>query len=196
MAAIKKMLISTKIRDRISTMFYESFWLATSAAAPVIALAAVVSIPDSTNTASVAAFRSKATVGALQPMIDRLRNELEQVKASRNKLTDPVSLELQSSPDITAIQTELDSAMESLEDNDRYAEVTRRAAMNAVWSSINVLVQSGLLAVSLTALAYDRDIVPPWLAIVLAVGGLLLLAWTVVSGAAIRSQIDQRDKPT
>lgn len=48
----------------------------------------------------------------------------------------------------------------------------------------NLIVQAGLLAVSLSALAYRRDVMPAWVAIVLAVGGILLLAWS--TGMAVQ----------
>ena len=41
------------------------------------------------------------------------------------------------------------------------------------------MIQAGLLAVSLTALGYERDVMPLWVAIVLAVSGILLLALIV-----------------
>ena len=44
---------------------------------------------------------------------------------------------------------------------------------------VNVLLRAGLLAVSLTALSYGRNVMPPWVAVVMAVGGILLLAITV-----------------
>ncbi len=42
----------------------------------------------------------------------------------------------------------------------------------------NLIIQAGLLAVSLYALASKQDIIPLWLAICLATGGILLLALT------------------
>jgi hypothetical protein len=53
--------------------------------------------------------------------------------------------------------------------------VTRR---NVRLCYANLITQAALLAVSLATLAYSRDFVPPWLAIVVAVGGVGLLAWT------------------
>jgi hypothetical protein len=50
----------------------------------------------------------------------------------------------------------------------------------------DVTVQAGLLGVSLSALAAGRNVMPPWVAVVLAVGGILLLALTLVWGAALR----------
>jgi hypothetical protein len=51
--------------------------------------------------------------------------------------------------------------------------VTRR---NVRLCYANLIAQAALLAVSLAALAYSRDFVPPWLAIIVAVGGVGLLA--------------------
>jgi hypothetical protein len=42
----------------------------------------------------------------------------------------------------------------------------------------NLIVQAGLLTVSLSALAYQRELIPAWVAIALAAGGILLLAWS------------------
>jgi len=52
-----------------------------------------------------------------------------------------------------------------------------------VWGTtlVNLVVQAGLLAVSLSALAYQQNVMPPWLAIFLAVGGILLLAWSTTT---------------
>lgn len=41
---------------------------------------------------------------------------------------------------------------------------------------VNLIIQAALLAVSLSALAYDQDIMPLWLAVILATGGIVLLA--------------------
>lgn len=55
----------------------------------------------------------------------------------------------------------------------------------------NLIAQAVLLAVSLAALACNRDVVPPWLAIVVTVGGVGLLAWTLLRGAAIRPDAER-----
>ena len=52
-------------------------------------------------------------------------------------------------------------------------------------STLNVFMQAGLLAVSLSALATGRNIMPPWVAIVLAVSGILLLSEILRRSAAI-----------
>jgi hypothetical protein len=71
---------------------------------------------------------------------------------------------------------------------ERAVQVTRR---NVRLCYANLIVQAALLAVSLAALAYTRDFVPPWLAIVVAVGGVALLAWTLLRGAGIRAMVEK-----
>jgi hypothetical protein len=66
--------------------------------------------------------------------------------------------------------------------------VTRR---NVRLCYANLIAQAALLAVSLAALVYSRDFVPPWLAIVVAVGGVALLAWTLLRGTAIRDEVER-----
>lgn len=70
----------------------------------------------------------------------------------------------------------------------RSVRVTTR---NARLCFANLIVQAALLAVSLAALAYGRDFVPPWLAIVVAVGGVALLAWTQLRGTGIRTEVER-----
>jgi hypothetical protein len=67
-------------------------------------------------------------------------------------------------------------------------KVTRR---NVRLCYANLMAQAALLAVSLAALAYSRDFVPPWLAIIVAVGGVGLLAWNLLRGAGIRYWVER-----
>jgi hypothetical protein len=90
--------------------YHEAFWVVTGTAAPVIALAAVVALPD------------VATLRAL--------------------------------------------------------------------GQVNVIVQAGLLGLSLSALATGGNVTPPWVASVLAVGGILLLAWSLRRSDAIRQKLE------
>ena len=69
--------------------------------------------------------------------------------------------------------------------NTRKNQVTRLVTLRYQLTMSGVL---GLLALSLTALTYNRDLVPPWVAITMAVGGILLLAWTLVAGASFREE--------
>ena len=50
----------------------------------------------------------------------------------------------------------------------------------------NVWLQAALLAVSLVSLARKGNLVPPWIAIVAAVGGLLLLAYSALGAVQLR----------
>jgi len=115
--------------------YHESFWLATGAAAPVIALAAVVALSD-------------------------------------------------------ALQTERDAKSPY----GIWAASWGTATVTSMISILNVIVQAALLAVSLSALAYGQNVMPPWVAIVLAVGGILLLGWTLAIGAAIRRKLGELEK--
>lgn len=55
------------------------------------------------------------------------------------------------------------------------------------WGAIgNVVLRAGLLAMSLLALAYNRNVLPQLAAIVLAVSGILLLALIVSAVPAYR----------
>lgn len=123
--------------------FHESFWAATSAVAPVIALAAVVALPDAAT------------------LIGRANSILQGTLR-------------QSSNEYAGQETFL--AMRARE--------TRHWAWIAWLATLaNMMIQAGLLTVSLCALAYRQDIVPLWLAIVLATGGILLLAWSTFVSA-------------
>jgi len=72
--------------------------------------------------------------------------------------------------------------------------LSAKAATIRTRTLINVIVQAGLLAVSLSALAAQRNVMPPWIAIVLATGGILLLAWTLWRGATLKKTMDKLDK--
>ena len=133
--------------DTAAVAFHESFWVATSAVAPVIALAAVVALPDASTMVDVTA-RSRRTIHP----VDRV----------------PF----------------------------RFVFATRRTVVRlARWWSLliwgttifNLIAQAGLLAVSLWALAYNQDVMPPLAGIALAAGGILLLALT----ATVASNFDR-----
>jgi hypothetical protein len=133
--------------------YIKEFWLATAAAAPVIALAAVAALPDTSAVVDVAS--------------KRLR------EAERNRLPDPGH--------------GLDRLGYLADIADVFPTIDRWGAL-LLWGTTiaNLLVQAGLLAVSLSALAYEQNVIPVWASIVMAVGGILLLAWTITSGAGFR----------
>jgi hypothetical protein len=63
-----------------------------------------------------------------------------------------------------------------------------------VVATVNLLLQAGLLAVSLVSVAGQENLIPPWLAIVAAVGGLLLLAISSVFlpiGPQVKQALDR-----
>jgi hypothetical protein len=129
---------------------HESFWVATAAAAPVIALTAIVALPDT----SVVVER-----------VSRYRQE--------NK-----------NPSIPA----RDRNRQPLIVDYLWSRKMAYAWSQLVWmmSVVNLLLQATLLAMSLWALAYDQEVIPPWAAIVFSAGGLLLLTWSSTSAAAFR----------
>lgn len=155
--------------------FHESFWLATSAAAPVIALAVVVALPGSLI--SVKAIAGLRLLRAVD--LNRRAAELggESEASSLADSAKSLGLERLTEEDLESIEELAEPGTSAL-----YTS----AKVNRLLSLGNLIIQAGLLAVSLAALAYDRDVIPPWAAIILAVGGILLLAWTSVAEATIR----------
>jgi hypothetical protein len=142
--------------------FHENFWLAASAAAPVITLAIVVVIPDA------AGIRFRAA-----------RRERELLDLARTSFD--TSKEVPSGPDRAALRRQL----------MRLGWAARATRRNVRLCYANLIAQAALLAVSLAALAYNRDFVPPWLAIIVAVGGVALLAWTLLRGTAVRDEAER-----
>jgi hypothetical protein len=133
--------------DTSAVAFHESFWVATSAAAPVIALAAIVALPDASTVVDVASRRLQLA---------------QQVRGS-----DP-----------------LDS--DAVRDEVLTREMRRQASQVRGTTFFNLLLQAGLLAVSLWALAYNQAVISPPDAIIMAVVGILLLSWTTTRTAAFR----------
>jgi len=150
--------------ETAAVSYQESFWLATSAAAPVIALAAVVAVPDATDVRDA----------ALSAFSRRAQRQAEHVQRLEQNF--PAEL-------VQRLGGGVDPSVESAGRLWRTGAALRWAAL------INLLVQAGLLAVSLTALAIGGDVVPPWVAIVLAVSGVLILAWTVTMGVELRKEL-------
>lgn len=153
--------------------FHETFWLATAAAAPVIALAAVVALPD--------------TSGLYGNHAQRLEGEYKDLSA---KLRPSIA------GDTSGLAGLLVAAMGvSVDMRDRMVGQAVKSYRVMAWvvrlaAIVNMLLQAGLLATSLVALAYNLDVMPPWVAIVLAVGGILLLAATVSAVPAYRNMTE------
>ena len=169
----------SEVCDTAGMTFQESFWLAASTAAPVIALAAAVAVPDSATAVrmvSVLWFPSEARKRFSQLLEDRNSPSLDKVSKS-----EPEDLEGKSLDEVYQTLTHIPL-------NKLYS----RAINNQRLSLFNVIIQAILLAISLTALGYDEDIIPQWAAIILAVGGILLLVQTLATGAFIRTQLDNR----
>jgi hypothetical protein len=128
---------------------FTEFWVATAAAAPVIALAAVVALPDLTTA------------------------EFEVVKRLYDK----------------AIADGVKDA--GFFHEPRAERLLRNARIARGMTMANVIIQAVLLAVALGALATDQNLMPPLAAVVLAVGGILLLSWTIRGATTLGER--QRD---
>jgi hypothetical protein len=126
--------------DTAPVSYHEAFWIVVGTGAPVVALAAVVALPDTSG----------------------MHEELIQIS---DKLKSPML-------PTWAI------ASKSI----RYIAAAIR------WGAIgDVILQAGLLTISLMALAYERDIMPPWAAIVLIVVGILILALIMAAMSGFRN---------
>jgi hypothetical protein len=125
--------------------FHESFWVATSTVAPVIALAAVVALPD-----------AMALIGRVSILISTLRQHPDDDSWTQNFLA------------------------------GRARDTRKWAVVAWLTTLVNLTIQAALLAVSLSALAYGQDIMPLWLAVILATGGIVLLAWGTFLSASQR----------
>jgi hypothetical protein len=150
--------------------FDDNFWVATSAAAPVIALAAVVALPD------VRALLDTATDNYFRLELKAIAEPVPIPHSERDGIPgppdppphDPFGFALADSliPTVSALRFR--------------SEVLLRLTV------INLIIQAGLLAVSLSALAVGQNVMPPPAAIVLAAGGILLLATTTAAATNYR----------
>ena len=146
--------------DTATVTYHESFWIAASAVAPVIALAAVVAMSDA---ASIMGEARRAEYSM----------RMSRILAGARLLDE-------------AYRRDLAAAQQ-----DRVAEGEARGA--GKWSLIawlgtllNLAIQAALLAVSLWALAYHEDVIRPWVAIIPAIGGIVLLACIALVAAEQR----------
>ena len=80
---------------------------------------------------------------------------------------------------------------EDSDDEDSAARLKSTIFAIRVLTISNVIAQAALLAVSLSALAAAQNVVPPWVAIVGAVGGILLLAYTLIRSANVRKSLER-----
>lgn len=70
-------------------------------------------------------------------------------------------------------------------------DIRKRAWIAWLVTLGNLIIQAGLLAISLSALASRQDIVPLWVAICLATGGILLLALTGMLSVELRWELER-----
>jgi hypothetical protein len=124
---------------------HESFWVATSAVAPVVALAAVVALPDAT-------------------LIGRANNVLQRLKEDQP-------------PRDAELHNFLAGAAR---------DMRKWAGIAWLITLANLIIQAGLLVVSLCALALRQDVMSFWLAIGLATSGIVLLAVCTMVSASQR----------
>jgi hypothetical protein len=147
--------------------FHENFWLAASTTAPVITLAVVVVIPDAARIRFRAARREQELLDLVASTAFAASEEVPPVPVTE--------------PEKAAFDQRL----------IRLGGAVRVTRRNVRLCYVNLFAQAALLCVSLAALAYSRDFVPPWLAIVVAVGGVGLLTWTLLRGAGIRDGVER-----
>lgn len=135
--------------ETAAVSYHETFWLAAATAAPVIALAAVVAMPD----VSIAAYEIDEAASDAMPAATEAHALLTQI---------------------------FEKAHEGRDEPFEMRPLTKErvSAVPGIATFVNVLVQAALLAVALSALATAHNVLPPWVAIVLAVGGILLLTVT------------------
>jgi len=137
------------------------FWLVAGTAAPVVALATVVSLGEAlregANTAAEAA-QAFHDLGVTE-------TEAEAFRAKALADRRPV-------PELTS---------------EQFRKHSNEVWLRLVWVGLaNLILQGALLAVSLVSLTDGANLVPPWIAIVAAVGGLLLLAIGALGAARLR----------
>ena len=136
--------------------FHENFWLAASAAGPVITLAIVVAIPD------VANMRFRAA-GAMRAAEDQRRVSEVSGPRDRPSRDDAVTGPATVGHPVGGPGNQIERCWVVLRKSDRLGGALRPSRSR----------------LSRTAWTW----VPPWLAIVVAVGGVGLLAWTLLRGA-------------
>lgn len=144
--------------------YHEAFWIVAGTAAPVIALAALVALPDTSDIYQ--------DLG--QALLDEQLSSIKQFYALYQ-----VNFDTELAKEYRKLLGPPDELVESRFFKN-FATVIRLGAVG------NVFLQAGLLAACLAALAYDRDVIPPWIAVILAVGGVLLLAGIVSALAKYR----------
>jgi hypothetical protein len=149
--------------------FHESFWILTGTAAPVIALASVVSLSDLAGQG----FRLMDTRRG-HPEWWPSREWYQPTYWPRKELRE-LKPEFVRRPGVKYIDVETDRRLGLL--------------VSFQWvQAVNVCMQAALLSVALLSLAYQTNLVPPWIAVVAAVAGIMLLGvagWITILGKAL-----------
>lgn len=143
--------------------FHESFWLVVGGTAPVIALAAVVSVGDVFNLR----LRIITILLAAESQLDRMMwTEATTERVERR-------LDAQNAPRRfrpTVVRERLERIQKE------GGEVANTLKVPASLHIANVCAQAGLLCVALLAIAWQSNLIPPWLAAAAETIGVLLLA--------------------
>jgi hypothetical protein len=160
--------------------YHETFWVVAGTAAPVIALAAVVTLPDSWG-----AFKERLMSRRIDALLDPMNAESRELE--KRLIAGMIDAGLSPPRDPKAEAAEREEKDREFQSQSK--KLYKSAFVNQLGSFANVVLQAGLLALSLAALTYGRDVAPPWVAIVLAVGGILLLAWTSIAVSSFREKV-------
>jgi protein-S-isoprenylcysteine O-methyltransferase Ste14 len=121
--------------------FHETFWVVTGTAAPVIALAAVLSANDLER-------ETRRLIAAIDQADDDWRDQVA-----------------------TGIPRPVDLLAHAV-------HRTGRVKRLALAQMVSILFQALLLAVSLLSIAFHRNLIPAWIAVVIPVAGVWALAVT------------------
>jgi hypothetical protein len=199
--------------------YHEAFWVVTGTAAPVIALAVIVSAQNASVTAREAQIR--LVVGGQSPgrgpgpdFSEELRRAVRVAKKRKTlrhvvggqppgrgpgpdfseELRRAVRLAKKGKTLRHVVKSQSPGRKPDLTEDLRQAvrQAKARKAFRHLTASyraalVNLTLQSALLAISLVSIDSAANCVPPWLAIILAVGGIFLLAViSQATGYAVR----------
>lgn len=145
--------------------FHETFWAVVGGTAPVVALAAVVSIGDVFNVR----LRIIAMIFEAEDQLDRLMSSAarERIENRLNRL-DPPGAPTRLKPS---------AARERFRRIGKEGSKVADRLMVPFWLHIvNVCAQAGLLCVALLGIALQSNLIPPWLAALGETVGVILLA--------------------
>ena len=144
--------------------FHDTLWVVTGTAAPVIALAAILSLSE-VNRAYSGLLH---TDGSLQTEIFDVEDALE----AAGKTNVEQALEATRKTNLENLQKNLDRCNK---------KIMSRVQPQLGFQLVNILLQAALLAISLLAAEYQSDVLPLWIATGIPVVGVLLLAETGIA---------------